>query len=135
MPRLSRSWLKNIGEEPRVIPPRNIPGANIRFSDFFDLCVVLWSHICKIDHWVLVAEYIREFYWQDDFRQWPDGRLAQWLFIGLVFKWRSVFEAASSALIVDYTKLDDQVCKADYLPPQVISEYTSSNAPARIYIR
>lgn len=130
-----RLMVDNIGKVPRITPAPNGQRADISFSDFFELCIVLWSHVCKIDHWVPVAESIRDSHWEYDFKQWPAGRLAQWLFIALVFDWPSIFETASGALIVDFSELDAELRRADYLPHEVISESTSNHALLRLASR
>jgi hypothetical protein len=130
-----RLMVDNIGNVPTVTPSRNGQRADINFSDFFQLCIVLWSYICKIDHWVPVADYIRDSHWEDDFMQWPAGRLTQWLFIALVFDWPNIFETASSALIVDFSELDAELRKAPYLPREVISERASNHIVLRLASR
>lgn len=120
-----RLMVNNIGEVPRVTTSGSGQRVDINFAEFFELCIVLWSHVCKIDHWMPVAEYIRDWYWEDDFVQWPPGRLSQWLFIALVFDWPSIFEMASNALIMDFSEMGTELRRAHYLPYEVISECTS----------
>jgi hypothetical protein len=132
--RAFRLMVDNIGKMPNVTP-RNSQTADINFSDFFQLCIVLWSYVCKIDHWVAVAEHIRKLNWKDDFIQWPQGRLTQWLFIALVFDWPDIFEMASKALVVDFSDLDAELRRAEHLPDEVVSEYTSNQALLRLASR
>jgi hypothetical protein len=133
-PRAFRLMVDNIGKMPSV-RSRNSQIANFTFSDFFGLCIVLWSYVCKIDHWLTVAEHIRALNWKDDFIQWPPGRLTQWLFVALVFDWPDIFDMASKALILDFSELDAELCRADYLPDDVISEYTSNHARLKFALR
>ena len=126
-----RLMVDNIDKVPTVSPSPSSQRVDISFLDLFELCIVLWSHVCKIDHWVFVAEHIRDLHWKDDFRQWPAGRLTQWLFIALVFDWPNIFDMASSSLIVDFSELDAELNSAHYLPREVISEYTSKHALLR----
>jgi hypothetical protein len=115
----------NIGKTPSATS-RTSRIADISFSEFFGLCIVLWSYVCRIDHWVPIAEHIRALNWKDDFLQWPQGRLTQWLFVALLFDWPDIFEKASKALIVDFSELDAELCRACYLPDEVISKYTAN---------
>jgi hypothetical protein len=117
-----RLMVDNIGKTPSATS-RTSRTADLSFVEFFGLCIVLWSYVCKIDHWVPTAEHIRALNWKDDFLQWPPGRLTQWLFVALVFNWPDIFEKASKALIVDFSELDAELGRASYLPDEVIGEY------------
>jgi hypothetical protein len=119
-----RLMVDNIGKTPGTTS-RTSRIADISFVEFFELCIVLWSYICRIDHWVPIAEHIRALNWKDDFVQWPPGRLTQWLLVALLFNWPDIFEKASKALIVDFSELDAELCRAWYLPDEVIGEYTA----------
>jgi hypothetical protein len=121
-----RLMVDNIGKTPSAATSPTSRTADLSFVEFFGLCIVLWSYVCRIDHWVPTAEHIRALHWEDDFLQWPPGRLTQWLFVALVFNWPDIFEKASKALIVDFSELDTELGRAWYLPDDVIGKYAAN---------